>query len=240
MAAENKNYGFQTTLSPKDYFKNIENDFEIEGIHFSIKEGVFTVGYDDKTKEERAKELAESVIKEWEFRNDKKIDYDLDGHKWEHKDGNVLVHAVTLKVKASVSDRVRVTNTKKSLGMTYTIMSDSHDFDMDGNKTTVIANNESLKKILNIYEDEVLSPDSQKKAYYGIYKILEELKHNAGGLDELFRITGISKTKLEDIKQSAQPQRHARTPAQEIISVQESKRIIRELINKYISHLQQI
>ena len=237
MDPKSKNYGFRVTLSPKGYFKDIENDFEIERIYFSVKGGIFTVGYDDKTQEERAKELTEATIREWEFRNDKKIDYDLDEQRWKPKDGNALIHARTLKMKASTSDRLIITTTKKVLGIIYTIISDSHDFNVDGIKIMIIANNESLKKVLKIYKDEVLSPGIQGKAYYGIYKILEELKCNIGGLDKLSEITGISKTKLEKIKQSAQPQRHARTSARETISIHESKRITRELIDKYISYL---
>ena len=236
MTAKNKNYGFQTTLSSKDYFENLKNDFEIEKIYFSIKEEVFTVGYDNKAKEERAKELAEFLIKEWEFKNDKKIDYDFDEcNKWEYHDGNTSVYPSTLKLKVNISEPRTII--KKNLGMTYKI--DSHDFDIDGNKIMVIINNESLKKIFSIYENEVLSSDNQKKAYYGIYKILEELKCSTGDFDELSRITGISKTKLENIQQSAQPQRHARTLASEIISIQESKKIIRKLIDKYLSYLQE-
>lgn len=243
---EQKLFGFNGTIIPTSAVKDLNDEWEQNGIFFSIQNGVFEITFSSKKEEEKALCIAKLFIQAWNFRHDTKLTVNFN-HFWEPKDNGDTVHDLSLTENVKLTERVimtHITTHKLSCGIMARIVNkfDSASFFADQSLVEKCVKDESLRRVLEFYSEEVVD---EKRSLYGIYKALEILieKLKAGGnkgdgMEALGKLTGETKKYVEEVIESTQSQRHAITPARSLLSEQECRNRARRLIEAYADSIE--
>jgi hypothetical protein len=232
MSAKNNKYGYEIVLSPKEIFNNFQDSFEQDNIYFFIENEKIFIGYDDKNKKNEAESLLKNFIRIWEFKRKQHIHFEYNS-SWSYDSNrkrSLTMYAKSAKLKSSMND-VKFTHAKEDGSV---IENDTRDFSQFKNEAQIISSDDILKEILQYYEKDILGAQSENDMYYGIYKIAEIFIKM-----KLYQIIGYDKTILKKLKESCQHKRHAITPGdpKRIFSPKEGQELVRDIIDKYISHL---
>lgn len=230
-----KLFGFRGVINPSSLVQDLIDEWNQDGIFFSVKEGVFEVKFTNEKDEEMAQKLAKSHIAAWNFRNDTKLTVDFN-HSWKPKD-NSSFHIIGLKDSVKAIDRIIVNTTSFTVGARVVSKSDSASFLFNQPLVEKSIKDEILSKALNFYSEEVVD---EKRPFIGIYKALEvlidKLKANGekkDGMKVLAELAGKSMKYVDDVMQTAQHQRHAKTAVKISLSEQECKSRAKTLIDAY-------
>jgi hypothetical protein len=92
----------------------------------------------------------------------------------------------------------------------------------------------SLQKALIYFHEEVLD---HERPLYGIYKAVEELCSAVGGRKNLGLLAGKDTGYVDDLMQTAQTIRHARTQARQMLTSDECKNRAKILIESYANSI---
>lgn len=246
MKMKQKLFGFKGSITPSSVIKDLSEEWEQDGISFSIKDGVFEAKYFDKSEEEKALLIANLFIKTWNFQHNTRLTPNFN-HFWEPKENGGMAHSLSLSDSVKVTDRVIITPTiahRVSFEVKAKIVGkyDSASFLTNQLLVEKSLKDKSLKEAIEFYSEEVVD---EKRPLYGVYKALEVLinKLRAGGkekdgMEALGKLAGKSWKYADEVKERTQLQRHAVTPARNILSEQECRDRAKVLIEAYANFVQ--
>lgn len=224
-------YGLRGELRPKYPFEDHVEELSVDGMKVIIDKGVISISYDDESGEIHAREIVKQLLHIWSFRNGVKITADLN-QKWHlEPQGNKNISLnLSEEVKATDFVMVTVTSSERNAKVTGKAAYDSRNFENDLVLLAKSSKDASLKKALEFYYEEVID---SKRPLYGVYKAVEELYKNLGGIAKLVNLVGKNTKYVEEIKETAQTSRHARTPGNKRLSDEECKERAKTLIEAY-------
>jgi len=223
----NKPFGIRGSLQPP--IKDIENKFNFDAFSISIKDGVFEIGFDNAEDEEQARILVRQLLDSWSFRNNHKIEVNLN-QKWKPLPEGKRHIEIELHEHIGISDRVMTTVISERMAYVVVQSEDSYHFSNDIEMVRKASSNEALASALSFYSGEVLE---SQRPLYGLYKAIEVMSREVGGDSQLASLINQPKRFVEDIKQTAQPTRHAYTPANEKLTESECRERVRRLLGAF-------
>lgn len=239
---EDKNFGFRGTVTPSYLVKDVEESWSEEGIYFTIKEGIFTVSYDNKEDELKARKLADIYLKAASFKKGIPITAEFNNSWSVTKRGKDF--SLNLEDRVATTERLIVKTMRYNTKGKARIVSGYYDSALfNNNKEFVIKclKDDSLYEAITFFDEEVLD---SKKPLVGAYKALEILEKamsqkddNLSNKEKLGRLVGKGESYIDKLKQSMQGQRHARTHAKQILNEQDCRNGVRELIEAYSNEI---
>ena len=228
-----KLYGFKGNITPNSVIGDLDEEWEHDGISLSVKNGVFEINYLDKDEEDKARKIADTYLYAWSLKHNTKINADFN-HSWGPKEDGGKNLKISLSENIKVSDRVIVNQVSFDVKARIVGKFDSSSFVNEQELVEKSINNESLRKALEFFSEEVVD---EKRPLYGVYKAIEELTHALGGSrkgrEALGRLAGCGKRYVSELMGSTQHQRHAKTKARKIFSEHECRSRANELIEAY-------
>jgi len=236
-----KLFGFRGSITPSSVIKDLNEEGELNGISFFIKDGVFEAKYFNKSDEEKALLIANSFIITWNFRHNTKLTVNFN-HFWGLKENSSVAHDLNLSDSVKITDKVITTHTithRLSFEVKARIVGKSDSASFLANQSLVERSlkDESLKEALEFYSEEVID---EKRPLYGVYKALEVLinKLRVGGrekdgMEALGKLAGKNWKYVDEVKERTQLQRHAVTSARNILSEQQCRDRAKVLIESY-------
>lgn len=229
--AKESRYGLRGELRPKYPFEDHVEELSVDGMKVIVENGVISISYDSESDEVHAGEIIKQLLHIWSFRNEVKITADLNQRWHLEPQGNKNI-SLSLSEEIKATDFVLVTtiSSERNAKITGKAAYDSRNFENDLVMLTKSSKDASLKKALEFYYEEVID---SKRPLYGVYKAVEELYKNLGGMDKLANLAGKNKKYVEDIKQTAETTRHARTLGKKKLSLEECKERAKTLIEAY-------
>lgn len=236
-----KLFGFKGSIEPAPIIKGLNEKWEQNGISFSIEDGVFEVKFSNKEEEEKALGIAKLFIQTWNFQHNTRLSVNFN-HFWRPKDDGGIAHNLNLSDSIKITDRLITTHTV-SFQVKARIVgrSDSASFFTNQSLVEKSLQDERLKEALEFYSEEVVD---EKRPLYGIYKALEVLieKLKAGsrkedGMEVLGNLAGKNKKYVEEVIETTQKQRHAKTSARRLLSEQECRDRAKVLIEAYANSI---
>lgn len=240
-----KFFGFRGSVTPSSVIQDLSEEWEQDGISFSVKDEVFKAKYFNKSEEEKALLIANLFIKTWNFKHNTRLTVNFN-HFWGLKEGGGVAHNLILSDTVKVTDRVITTRAithRLSFEVKARIVGKSDSASFLANQLLVEKSlkDKSLKEALEFYSEEVVD---EKRPLYGVYKALEvliEKLRNGGkkevGMEVLGKLAGKNKKYIEEVKQRTQLQRHAVTSAKSILSEQECRDRAKLLIEAYANSI---
>lgn len=238
--------GFSGSIEPASVIKDLDEHWEQEGVNFSIKESVFKAEFSDKEMKNRALEIAQMFIKIWNFKNNTKLTVNFN-HFWEPKEDVGTAYALNFSENIKLRDNVTTHTLKHRLSYEVWAHITGKARIINGINSSSFLNNQtlvkkslkdpSLSEALQYYSDEVVD---EKRPLYGIYKALEVLieklrngKNKSIGMTRLGKLINENKKYVEQVIETTQKQRHARTFARNLLSEQECRERAKKLIEGY-------
>lgn len=230
-----KFFGFKGAIIPPVVVNDLTENWEQDGISFSINDGIFEVNFSSEQEEGKAREIADLFIKAWGFNHGTKLSVDFN-HSWKPKENGKNFHSVSLHETVKVYDRVIVHRVSSTARARIIGKGDSSSFFANQSLVEKCLKDEGLKKALEFYSEEVID---NEKPLYGIYKALEILSkslrtNKINGRKALGKLANESEGYVDDVMQTTQRQRHAITQAKNLLSEQECKERAKILIDAYI------
>ena len=242
MEMKQKPFGFRGSITPPSLIKDLNEEWELEGISFSVKNGVFEAEFSDKKDKEKALLIANSFIATWNFRHNTKLTVNFN-HSWEPKDDGNVTHSLNLSETVKVTDRVITEQTiahRVSFEVKARIVgrSDSASFLANQSLVEKSLKDKTLRQALGFYSEEVVD---EKRPLYGVYKALEVLIDKLGkgkkGMKALGKLADKGWKYVDEAKERTQLQRHALSPARDLLSEQECKDRVSLLIESYANSI---
>lgn len=241
MKNKQKPFGFKGSILPVSAIKDLSESWEQDGILFFIKEGFFEVSYSTKKDHKKALEIANLFVQSWNFQHSTELEVRFNQF-WESKKSRKTFQSITLDEKIKVSDRVSTVN-KIIYSLSYHVKanilgkSDSSSFVVHKNLVEKCLNDDSLKKSIGFYSNEVIG---KKRPLYGIYKsleiLIEKLKGRGSkrdGMTALAELAGKNYRYVDEVMERTQLQRHAVSRARNVLSETECRHRAKGLIQAY-------
>jgi hypothetical protein len=227
----NTKYGLRGTVVPGQRFKTTVEAFAYEGFELEIKDGEIAIGFNDKADEDRARDIVRQHLESFNLDHGIRCTADLN-RSWEVRLDNTEVFEIT------VADTVKLLIlesqvTKATIEGTACIVSEGVDTAKLGNYSPLVRKAQQdvhLANALTYFSEEIVDDD---RPLYGIYKLMEELVYAAGGRDKLAHLANRLEKYVEDVMQTTQTTRHARTKARQLLSSEECRERARMLIKAY-------
>lgn len=226
----NTKYGLRGTITPGERFKGTEESFAYDGFELEIKDGVIAIGFNDKADADRAREIVHQHLA-W-YSMSRRIRHTVDlNQSWELKSDHTKTVAINVGDRIKITDDIRVTQaTIQGKARIVSATYDSAALSSYSSFVRKTQHSSALAKAVTYFGEEVVDDD---RPLYGVYKALEELSHAVGGRDKLARLVGRPKKFVEDVMETTQLTRHARTFARQLLSEDECRERARILIEAY-------
>lgn len=230
-------HGIQGTIRTAIELADLHEHYSFDGYVVELENGVIRVGYERPDQEEGARLLAEALIASWGFRHGAKAEVEIN-QSWHHHDDGNRVITVMVSATMTAGAMVSAIGTVLDAQGNEVIAPPRHPYSFADSQNLAAAAmaDPSLMHALEFFADEVTEDD---RPLYGIYKALEELTANLGesGRAKLARLANQPSKYLDDVMQTAQLTRHARTKATRKLSDDECKRRAQVLIDAYARSL---
>ena len=220
-------------------WQGLVEDFERDGIAFSIHDGVIDVSYDKALDRERAEGGARLFMLANALRTGVHTALNFN-HNWEKQPGGGKLLAVDLTANVTVAERLQVQISRQTITGRACIIGayDSASVTNSSELVEKASKDPVLEKAL-AYFDEALSESA--RPLYGIYKSVEVItKHLGKGVEgrrKLGVLAGHGAKYVEDLMESTQRTRHAITFARTVLGQEECIRRAKELIEAYAASL---
>ncbi len=238
MKMKQKTFGFEGSISPASVVKDLTEKWEQNGINFSLNQGIFRAEFSTKNQEKNALEAAHLYVQIWSLRHDARLKVKFH-HFWGPKANRGTQHSASLNENVKVSDRAQTVMHRVSSEVRASITGKSDSASIMANKLLVEKSlkDESLKRAIEFYSEEVVD---EKRPLYGIYKALEVLidslrgsSNKKTGVSRLGELAGKNPGYVQEVLERTQLQRHANSPARNILTEQECRTRAKNLIRVY-------
>ena len=225
MDSKTKPYGIRGELFPSEVFKSFREEWTQDGIDFLVENSCIEISFDDENQSELGKEIADNYALAWSIKNGcpLKITYYL---SWGPKDKGRLLK-MNLRDEVGIRDRVIKVTTERGIFVVGT--SDSISLKDNEQLMRKSLKDPILEKALRYYSEEVVE---DKRPLYGVYKAIEAIIKSIG-IERLANIAGVSKNYINDIKQTADTERHAKSFGKRKLTDTECKKRAKKLILAY-------
>lgn len=227
----NTKYSLRGSLEPQYPFKKLIEDLEVSGMKVRIQRCTLEIGFDNEADETKAYDVVNLMTQIWSLEHSIKITIDLSQKYCVRQDGGRDI-AIVMSDVVKMQDFLKV-NQMPISGTAQIVKQDL--FDSSAFKSNIpllkkCLTNYSLRKSLNHFHEEVLD---SKRPLYGVYKAIEELCLAIGGRDKLALLVNQPVKYIDDLMQTSQTMRHARTNARRLITDDECRQRAKELIKAY-------
>jgi len=240
----NKPYGAQGQIINFPFQDLHETFYNQDGIEIEVRDGILSVGVDDKSELEEAKQLARLYIAAWSERQNFKITVDFN-HTWQTNLQGQQHHQLEVVDHIGVSERLQIISTTHQISIPMTAslvtqqMYDSASFTNDTAIWQKAQKYPTLKSAIFYYSEEVVDDE---RPLYGIYKALEAItsflhKNEKVGRKLLAQLAGQSFSYVDDVMQTTQIKRHHKTSSTRKISDEECRQRAKILIDAFASSL---
>lgn len=243
MKVKQKLFGFKGLISPSSAINDLNEEWELEEISFSIKNGSFEIKYFNENDQEKALLIANTFITVWSFKHNTKLNVNFN-HFWEPKKEVAVSHSLNPNDSVRIADTMKHAITHRlSFEIKARIVGKSSSTSFLTNQSLVQKSLEdkSLKQALEFYSEEVID---EKRPLIGIYKALEVLiaklspsGNKTKGMKVLGKLASKDFKYADEVKESAQSERHAITAARNTLSKQECKDRMKLLIESYANSI---
>ncbi len=236
----NTPFGFQGAIRSSAAFDGPIDTFTLDSITVTVEGGVFSVGYQREDQEQEARRLAGALIDTWMFRHNAKVSVDFNQSWRVEADGHrsVFVH---LHAEGRAGAAAYATLTERDEhGNDITRVINPSSFANDQGLAEKACRDRTLEMALHYFTREVIEDE---RPLYGIYKAIEEVTahlaalHTTNGRTYLGQLAGHDKKFVDDLMETTQLQRHARTHAKRRLSDEECHARAKMLIEAYAQSL---
>ncbi|KKR33117.1 MAG: hypothetical protein UT66_C0045G0006, partial [candidate division CPR2 bacterium GW2011_GWC1_39_9] len=189
------------------------------------------IGYENEASEESARDVINQMVRLWSLAHNIKVSIDMN-LKWTMRADGGKNLSLGLNDGVKMQDFVRVNQTSLFVKACL-VKPDLFDSSAFKNNLPLLRKSltdKSLQKALIYFHEEVLD---NERPLYGIYKAIEELCFAVGGREKLARLVGQGVRYVDDLMQTTQIMRHARTQAKRVLVDEECRQRAKILIEAY-------
>jgi hypothetical protein len=215
----------------------LDESFHVADMHVEVEKNVIRVGFERADQEPEARRVAAVLTDSCGFKHGVKPVLMID-RTWRPSADGHRVYAVLVSVAMAAGASMTVTGIVTDAQGNAVVMPAAHPRTFKGCDMLAFAAlaDPSLSRALHFFTKEVIDDD---RPLYGIYKALEELAaqltstSGGDGWTALARLVGRPKSFVEDVKETTQLTRHARTSARRRLTDAECRARAQQLIQEY-------